>query len=285
MTSWPTSVVIPTYRRPDQLDRLLKSLESVPADLDVVVVDDGSPPGTYTDVMERHRGVRWEQGRNTGPAGARNRGWRVAEHDRIVFLDDDCVVDPASFAGLSDALGEADAVGAAIEPLCPGHLVADFMHAEHLVSHKVEHGEVRWLVTACLAIRRSALEALDGFDERLRHGGEDADLSLRLRAGGYRLAVEHDVVVRHDHRAGLRQLVRTYYRHGTGQRRLADRHAERRDDLGASTRKRLSPSDWYATYRRYRADANVRTSLAYIALRAAMMVPWLTGAAVGSRSR
>lgn len=282
----PMSVVIPTHRRPDQLDRLLRSLEDVPTELDVVVVDDGSPAGTYAGLVSRYPNVRWERSDRTGPAGARNRGWRTAVHDVIVFVDDDCVVDPATFALLSEELRNSDAVGATIEPLDPGHVVADFMHAEHLVSHKVEAGEVRWLVTACVAVRRTALVELDGFDEALRHaGGEDADLSMRLRQEGYRLSVSHSVIVRHDHRAGIRQLIRTYYRHGTAQRRLAERHEERRDDLGRSTRNRLSPSDWYRCYRRYREGASIATSSAFILLRASMMVPWLVGAAVGSRTR
>lgn len=281
----PMSVVIPTYDRPKQLERLLASLADVSSELDVIVVDDGTPGDVYSGVAARFPDARWDRGARTGPAGARNRGWRAAQHELIVFVDDDCVVDPTTFARLADELTDADAVGATIEPLEPGHLVADFMHAEHLVSHKVEHGEVRWLVTACLAIHRTALVALDGFDEGLRHGGEDADLSLRLRSGGFRLAVSSEVAVRHDHRAGLGDLVRTYYRHGTGQRRLAERHDERRNDLGSSTRKRLSPADWYATYRTYRSDAGAMTAAAFIVLRAAMMVPWLTGAVVGSRAR
>ncbi len=281
----PISVVIPTYDRPKQLERLLASLSGVPTELEVIVVDDGTPGDVYSGVASSFPDARWDRGARTGPAGARNRGWRAAQHELIVFVDDDCVVDPTTFARLADELTDADAVGATIEPLQPGHLVADYMHAEHLVSHKVEDGHVRWLVTACLAIRRPALVALDGFDEGLPHGGEDADLSLRLRSGGFRLAVSSEVVVRHDHRARLRDLVRTYYRHGTGQRRLAERHDERRSDLGSSTRKRLSLSDWYATYRTYRCDAGATTAATFIVLRAAMMVPWLTGAVVGSRAR
>jgi len=277
------TVVIPTHGRPRQLERLLTSAGP---GLDVVVVDDGSD--AYTSVAPTFPEVRWECIERGGPAAARNHGWRRATGEVVVFVDDDVVVEPDTVERLVAELRDrdCDALGARIDPLEPGRLVADFMHAEHLVSHKVVDGEVRWLVTACVAVRRSVLDEVGGFDDHLRHaGGEDADLSLRLRAGGYRLAVSDGVAVRHDHRAGLRHLVRTYYRHGTGQRRLAARHAERRTDLGRSTRSRLSPADWRATYREYRRDQPALVALAFLVLRAAMMVPWLVGAVVGSRRR
>lgn len=280
MNPSPFSVVIPTHGRPDQLARLLAGFDAAASE--VVVVDDGTPGDAYAPVAQRFPEVHWDRGQHTGPAGARNRGWHQAQGDVLVFIDDDVVIDDDAVRTLVAELGDDDAIGARIEPLRPGRLVADFMHAEHLVSHKVEDGEVRWLVTACVAVRRAALEDVGGFDETLRRpGGEDAELSLRLRAGGHRLAVSGDVIARHDHRAGLLQLVRTYYRHGTAQRRLAAVHSERRADLGRSTRNRLSPADWFATYRRYRVDHSAPVSLAFIALRGAMMVPWLIGAARG----
>jgi GT2 family glycosyltransferase len=196
----------------------------------------------------------------------------------IVFVDDDCVVGRDALRYLQSALERDDAVGARIQPLNRGHLVADFMHAEHLVTHKIEDGRVRWLVTACLAVRRSALEAVGGFDEEFAHGGEDVDLSMRLQQAGYRLAVDDAAVVAHDHRAGLLQLVRTYYRHGTGQRQMLSRHPERRSDLARSASSRLSLRAWSSAYRGYRAEQSVPTSLGFLALRFTMMVPWLVGA-------
>jgi GT2 family glycosyltransferase len=282
------SVVVPTYNRPVPLARLLASVEpsgSAGAP-EVVIVDDGSPAGTYDELKTEYPAVHWMRQARSGPAAARNRAWRAATGEIVVFVDDDVVLDPHALAQLRTALCEHDAVGARIEPLHRGRLVADFMHAEHLVTHKVQDGQVRWLVTACMAVRRAALEQVDGFDEKLTTaGGEDVDLSLRLKAAGLRLSVCHEAVAYHDHRASLAMLVRTYYRHGTGQRRLAARHPQRVDDLARSTRERLSPAAWAHTYRRYRGEEGRLTSAAFLAFRAAMMAPWLVGAVVGSRRR
>lgn len=276
------SVVIPTYGRPAQLARLLASI--LPAERptespEVVVVDDGSAPHTYDDVQAAFPSVKWLREQRSGPATARNMGWRMSTGDVVVFVDDDCVLAAGALSLLEEALMVHDAAGATIEPLHRGHLVADYMHAEHLVTHKVQEGQVRWLVTACLAVRRSALEKVGGFDEQLTTaGGEDVDLSLRLKEAGFRLGVAPAAVAFHDHRASLPLLVRTYYRHGTGQRRLAARHPERRTDLAGSTRARLSPAAWAGTYREYRQDEGVLTSVAFVGLRLTMMVPWLIGA-------
>ncbi len=280
------SVVIPTHNRPEALARLLASIgrSEVAGDRpEVVVVDDGSDGRAYDEVMAAYPEVRWIRETRSGPATARNRGWRAATGEVVVFVDDDCVFDPDALDFLRKALATDDAVGATIEPLHRGRLIADFMHAEHLVTHKVQDGNVRWLVTACLAVRRSALELVDGFDEQLVHGGEDVDLSLRLASAGLRLSVSAEAVVRHDHRAGLGQLVRTYYRHGTGQRRLAARHPGRRADLAHSARTRLSLAAWRETYASYRREEGRLTSLAFVALRLAMMVPWLIGAVRGAK--
>ncbi|HJV09227.1 MAG TPA: glycosyltransferase [Acidimicrobiales bacterium] len=275
------SVVIPTHGRPEALARLLHSI--VPVDVpgdgpQVVVVDDGSAPDTYEGVKAAYPSVKWLRQPRSGPATARNTGWQASTGDTVVFVDDDCVLAPDTLSLLQDALARYDAAGASIEPLHRGHLVADYMHAEHLVTHKLADGHVRWLVTACVAVRRPALESVGGFDEHLVHGGEDVDLSLRLKAAGFRLGVVEEAVAYHDHRASLPLLVRTYYRHGTGQRRLAAHHPERRADLAQSTRSRLSPAAWAATYRDYRRHEDRLTSAAFVGLRVAMMVPWLIGA-------
>ena len=166
------SVVIPTHNRPAELGRLLASVVAPGSSqdgLEVIVVDDGSAEGLYDDLMTSFPQVTWIREPQSGPATARNKGWRASTGDMVVFVDDDCVLDPAALPQLRKALASDDAVGATIEPLHRGRLIADFMHAEHLVTHKVQDGQVRWLVTACLGVRRSALELLGGFDEQLVH--------------------------------------------------------------------------------------------------------------------
>ncbi|SFR88850.1 Glycosyl transferase family 2 [Halomicrobium zhouii] len=86
------SVVIPTYNRADVLPRAVGSvLDQTVADLELLVVDDGSTDGTvalleaYDD--ERLRVVEHET--NQGANAARNTGIQEAEGEYVAFLDSD----------------------------------------------------------------------------------------------------------------------------------------------------------------------------------------------------
>src|SRR5207302_7342787 len=89
------SVVVPTYQRAASLPKLIEAFEAqtLPArDFDVVIVDDASRDDTMTVLDELAararitlRIVRNE--RNSGPAVARNRGWRSADAAIVAFTD------------------------------------------------------------------------------------------------------------------------------------------------------------------------------------------------------
>jgi cellulose synthase/poly-beta-1,6-N-acetylglucosamine synthase-like glycosyltransferase len=86
------SVVIPTFNRLDQLRTVVGAVQrqarSPRAELEIVVVDDGSSDGTW-DWLESQTGgpgfkaIRQE---NSGPAIARNRGVETASGELVLFL-------------------------------------------------------------------------------------------------------------------------------------------------------------------------------------------------------
>src|SRR5258706_5086340 len=80
------TVVVPTRNRAVRLRALLASLAEQPAH-EVIVVDNASSDETPAVVAEGGvRGIRLPE--PMGPAVARNRGWREARGDLIVFADD-----------------------------------------------------------------------------------------------------------------------------------------------------------------------------------------------------
>src|SRR4051794_19968422 len=95
------SVVVPTYRRPDYLDRCLGALAGQdfdPSSFEVVVADDAAAEETRAQVAQwsgrfpsalHYVAVRGPH----GPAAARNAGWRASTGGVIAFTDDDCVPD------------------------------------------------------------------------------------------------------------------------------------------------------------------------------------------------
>ncbi len=115
------SVVIPTYNRSvSVLDTLRSCFEQTCADLEVVVVDDGSSDDTLAVLatINDPRLVVVHQ-ENAGPAAARNHGMRVARGDYIAFLDSDDSWYPEFLKAAQD---ELDANG---DVLLYGQIIVD----------------------------------------------------------------------------------------------------------------------------------------------------------------
>lgn len=209
------SVVIPTYNRRDCLVRCVSSL---PYDVQVVVVDDGSTDGTEQARGQLdHPNLLYVRQTNKGPASARNLGIKEASGGYIAFTDDDCV--PAAgwpwplVEAISDGGEEVAGVGGRVLPLRRG------LFADYYTFHRILEPprSCSYLVTANCLYSRKVLEEVGGFDERIRAaGGEDPTLSAKVRDRGYRLVYEPTAVVRHDYREGLIDFVRTFYRYGRG---------------------------------------------------------------------
>jgi len=122
-----------------------------------------------------------------GPAAARNAGALYTSAPWIAFLDDDVLPDPGWKEDLARDLAElppgvAASLGAVGVPPPSGRRPTD---QERSV---LRLASAAW-ISADVAIRRSAFEALGGFDERFpRAYREDTDLQLRLAAARYRTA-------------------------------------------------------------------------------------------------
>ena len=221
------TVVVPVRDRPQGLAETVAALAGVTAEgVAVVVVDDGSSEPVAADSATVVR--RADPG---GPAAARNTGWRSASTPIVVFLDADCV----PIAGWLPRLIAhfADEKVAAVAPRVvsiPGE--GALSRYETLMSPldlgSVEarvraNTRISYAPTACLAVRRSALDATGGFDEQLRFG-EDVDLVWRLDSAGWIVRFEPAAVVTHPPRPSTRSWVRQRFDYGRSAAPLASRH-------------------------------------------------------------
>jgi glycosyltransferase involved in cell wall biosynthesis len=193
-------VVVATHGRAPLLTRLVDALErqeSAPS-FEVILVDDGSPDDTWSTIERLEqtarvtvRGVRLA--RQSGPAAARNAGWRATSSPRIVFTDDDCVPQPGWLRTLADGLEEADIAQGVTRPdPAQRHLLGAFSRTMEVTS------ETGYYQTCNVAYRRAVLERVGGFDDDLRQAGEDIELATRALASGARTSFHEDALVHHD---------------------------------------------------------------------------------------
>src|SRR4051794_30400357 len=165
---------------------------------DVVLVDDGSPDDTWATIerlvassMLPVHGVRMVT--QSGPAAARNAGWRAAKGSLVLFTDDDCVPQPGWLSTLAGALAEVDVAQGCTQPDPEQlYLLGPFARTMEVRS------ETGYYQTCNVGYRRSVLQAVDGFDDELWQAGEDIDLAIRAVAAGASTTFCSQAVVHHD---------------------------------------------------------------------------------------
>lgn len=184
MTVGGVTVVVPTVDRPALLDRCLTALaaQTRPADEVVVVHEGGADLTAWADRLPLTVLVA---GRTA--SSKRNAGWRTAGHELVAFTDDDCAPTPGWLAALTAADG--DVLHGPVAPH-PDDAHVDSAFARTL-SLPVEDDH---FPAANLAVTRTLLDRVGGFDEALT-GGEDTDLAWRcLEASGRRTWVDGALV-------------------------------------------------------------------------------------------
>ena len=169
------SVVVASRDRPELLRRLIDGLTPQLASLagegELIVVDDGSRPPYEASSLGEATLVR---SGGVGPAGARNVGVARATGEIVLFTDDDVVVDEGWVAAALEHL--------ATNPACAG-VTGDTTSPAYnaLYEHSVEDHLGGSFLTCNVAYRRSALDAVGGFDRLLRRAHEDRDLAWRVQ--------------------------------------------------------------------------------------------------------
>jgi N-acetylglucosaminyl-diphospho-decaprenol L-rhamnosyltransferase len=172
-----------------------------------------------------HPGVQVvHSGENLGYARAANLGIAATDAPVVAVLNPDTVVQPETtgvvverFSGEPDlgALGprllnpdgtvypSARHVPSVVEAV--GHGIFFFVWPENPCTRRYRQigadpsapRDVDWVSGAAVWLRRAALDAVGGWDERFFMYVEDVELCWRLRRGGWRVAYEPSAVVEH----------------------------------------------------------------------------------------
>lgn len=242
------SVVIPTYRRPDVLFRVLDALGSQesPPDFEVIVVDDGS--GDSTAERLRAYAPRYPFRpffqENSGPARARNRGVTEARGSHVLFLGDDTVPEPPLLAvhAESHALaGESPVAVLGYTTWPRGRKVSPFLH--HINEYGLQFGygliedpeavPFNFFYTSNISLRRRLLEEAGLFDTTFPHAAwEDIELAYRLSAGGMKILYRPRAVARHHHDITFASFRRRQEKSGEAAAIFFEKHPELGHFLG-----------------------------------------------------
>lgn len=202
------SVVIPSFNSARFLPETIDSVvEQTMEDWELIVVNDGSTDNTgeTAEQLAAHNSrIRVIHIENRGLPGARNAGYRTTYYNSefVCFLDADDILEPDSFKILTGVLDEQTdklaahglptAIDADSKPIRPGQLEAHFRERWCVIGGKLmpcpTHEPTSFaceVVSNYIAtsgttlIRRSALETVGLFDERMK-SCEDWDLWLRI---------------------------------------------------------------------------------------------------------
>jgi GT2 family glycosyltransferase len=210
------SVIIVNYNGRDYISECLDSLlNSVPAETEIIVVDNDSKDTSADFIQEQYPGVVLLRNPLNGGFGqGNNLGVEHAHGEYLVFLNPDTRVTPGWLENMIEVLDSAPNVGMVTpkillmnEPklinacgndvhftgltLCRGaRATADSYDQLAIVSA---------VSGAAFVMRRSVFDEIGGFDPLLFMYMDDTDLSLRVRQAGYECIYAPNSVVYHDY--------------------------------------------------------------------------------------
>jgi GT2 family glycosyltransferase len=206
------SIVLVCWNNKDYLDPCLKSLydAGLKSSFDIVVVDNGSTDGSQQMLIEKYPEVmRIQNEGNLGLGKASNQGIQATTGKYVLLLNNDTIVHGPSLDKLVRFLDdhpEAGAVGGKLlNPdgsfqsgyACFSTLMEEFLVVSHIGAllwpGYPSHGDSNkiqatgWLSSACLLLRRSALDQIGLLDENYFIYGDETDLQYRMNKAGWKV--------------------------------------------------------------------------------------------------
>ncbi len=189
------SVVMPVYNERATVEEIVRRVNAVPLDVELVVVDDGSTDGSR-EVLERlaaagavdrlvvHEG-------NRGKGAALSSGFRAASGDAVLVQDADLEYDPREYPWLLEPIWEdkADVVYGSRFMGGQPHRVLYFWHylgnrLLTLISNMATNLNLSDMETCYKCFRR---EVLDGLEIEERGFGVEPELTAKVALQGWRV--------------------------------------------------------------------------------------------------
>jgi glycosyltransferase involved in cell wall biosynthesis len=201
------SVIIPVYNERRTLEEVLRRVDAVPIDKEIVVVDDGSTDGTR-ELLEELSTRRLTGGQgdaslpldsvlkiyfqpvNRGKGAALRRGFHEARGDIVIVQDADLEYDPQEYfqliapieSGVADVVYGSRFLGGPHRVLLFWHSIANRILT--IVSNMLTNVNLTDVWTCYKAFRREIIQSLDLRENRF---GFEPEVTAKIAGGHWRI--------------------------------------------------------------------------------------------------
>jgi glycosyltransferase involved in cell wall biosynthesis len=219
------SVIIPVFNRPDEIEELLESLaHQTDKGFEVLVVEDGSavPCEEVCKNYESQLTLRYFFKPNSGRSETRNYGMERAAGNYFVIYDSDCIIPLTYFEIVRKALTKnyVDCYGG------PDNADHSFSNMQKAINYSMTSlmttGGIRGATkqkekysprSFNMGISREVFEKTGGYKNMI---GEDIDLSIRIKAVGFKTTLIKEAYVFHKRRISVKKFYKQVNTFGKG---------------------------------------------------------------------
>jgi glycosyltransferase involved in cell wall biosynthesis len=245
---YPTiSVIVPVLNMGKTIRATMDSLMKLDYPqglLDIIVVDGLSNDETRNIVSEYPVALVDQEGK--GLNAARNTGIKYSSGELLAYTDGDCVLPQDWAIKIADNFNEPviGFVGGTMQgydrsSILSNYLDESFFQVTPGFRYRIETNDLRLLqfpAGANMAFRRRSLERVNFFDENITYGFDDLQPVEELGFKGFRIILDPEVRILHQHRSTMKELLKQHFNYGRGGTLLV---IHRRTSVLAS---------WYAGY-------------------------------------
>lgn len=231
--NYDLSITISSYNRDDKVlqtvRRLFESDFTGFQNIELIVVDDGSPR-PVKDALAKLEEIpsvielRLIRQDNAGIGATRNRGFREAQSDLVLFLDDDILLKPATLREIAEA--HRHAPGAVVfgnYPFITHETESLHQFARHLYGYDAITGEasfekVNAITSGLLWVDKAQLREIGDFyrDDLSIPAAEEYEIIARFHKLGIPIFRAAHICAIHNHHLKLDWLVEQQYKYGMG---------------------------------------------------------------------
>jgi len=221
------SVIVPVLNMGKTIRATLESLIKLdyPRDnIEIIIVDGQSKDNTRKIVKEYPVQLVDQEGK--GLNAARNTGIKYSSGEILAYTDGDCVV-PRNWAkkiveNFEDPF--IGFVGGTMEGYDRTSLLSNYMDESLFQSTpgfriRIETTDLKLMqfpAGANMAFRRRALARVKFFDENITYGFDDLQPVEAMGFKGFRIVLDPEVSILHQHRSTLRELLKQHFNYGRG---------------------------------------------------------------------